>query len=225
MTLAVAIKAHDMVELHRVLARPSKEITQKTAQAMGITTTGQWGPCEALLLVKEKRQAVGSIDSPHKTGSKGFGDDNLGVKPGKDKSVGRRGSLQLEAWELDLEQQSTSQNRKKEIEEAPSDPKKGHKRYGRILRRRYDGRYRMARKRHMRRHRIARKRRIPTRKHGRRHPIHRRDTDEFRRTGRTRASEDYHQGQFSPNNVNAHVESTGARRREKSSAAKLSADE
>ena len=39
--LAVAMKAHDMVELHRVLARPSKEITQKTTQAMEITTTGQ----------------------------------------------------------------------------------------------------------------------------------------------------------------------------------------
>ena len=124
-TLAVAIKAHDMVELHRVLARPSKEITQKTAQAMGITTTDQWGPCEALLLVKAKRQAVGSIDGPHKTGSKGFGDDNLGVKPGEDKSVWRRDYLQLEAWELDLEQQPTSQKRKKKIEEAPSDPKEG----------------------------------------------------------------------------------------------------
>ena len=75
--------------------------------------------------MKAKRQAVGSIHGPHKTGSKGFGDDNLGVKPGEDKSVWRRDYLQLEAWELDLKQQPTSQKRKKEIEEAPSDPKEG----------------------------------------------------------------------------------------------------
>ena len=39
--LAVAAKAHDMVEVHRVLAHPSEEITQKTVQAMGIETMGQ----------------------------------------------------------------------------------------------------------------------------------------------------------------------------------------
>ena len=45
--VAVAAKAHDIVKVHRVLAHGSKEITQKTVQAMGIATTGQWGPCEA----------------------------------------------------------------------------------------------------------------------------------------------------------------------------------
>ena len=39
--LAVATKVHDMVEVHRELAHPSGEITQKTAQAMGIVTTDQ----------------------------------------------------------------------------------------------------------------------------------------------------------------------------------------
>ena len=40
-TLAVAVKAHDMVSVHCVLAHPSEEITQGTAQAMGIATTTQ----------------------------------------------------------------------------------------------------------------------------------------------------------------------------------------
>ena len=54
----MAEKAHDMMEVHRVLARPSEEITQTTAQARGIATTGQWGFCEARLQVEAKRQAV-----------------------------------------------------------------------------------------------------------------------------------------------------------------------
>ena len=55
--LAVAAKARDVMKVHHVLADPSEEITQKTVQAMGIATTGQWGPCEARLQVKAKRQA------------------------------------------------------------------------------------------------------------------------------------------------------------------------
>ena len=39
--LAVAAKTHDMVEVYRVLAHPSEEMTQKTVQAIGIVTTGQ----------------------------------------------------------------------------------------------------------------------------------------------------------------------------------------
>ena len=39
--LAVASKAHDMVEIHRVLAHPSEEITQKTVQGMEIAATGK----------------------------------------------------------------------------------------------------------------------------------------------------------------------------------------
>ena len=59
--LAVAVKARDMVEVHCVLAHPSEEITQKTVQAMGITTTGQSGLCEARLQVK-RNTAVGAVD-------------------------------------------------------------------------------------------------------------------------------------------------------------------
>ena len=67
--LAVAAKAHDMVEIHRVLAHPSEGITQKTVQAMGIATADQWGPRKARLKVKSKRQAVQWNDGPDKTGS------------------------------------------------------------------------------------------------------------------------------------------------------------
>ena len=55
--LAVAAKAHDMVKVHHVLAPLSEEIMQKTVQAMGITTTGQWGLCKARVQVRAKRQA------------------------------------------------------------------------------------------------------------------------------------------------------------------------
>ena len=37
-------EAHDMVEVHGVLAHPREEITHKTALAMRSVTTGQWGP-------------------------------------------------------------------------------------------------------------------------------------------------------------------------------------
>ena len=56
--LAVVAKAYNMVEVHRVLTHPSEEVTQKTVQAMETTTTGRWGPCEARLQVKAKRQAM-----------------------------------------------------------------------------------------------------------------------------------------------------------------------
>ena len=39
--LVVAAKAHDMVEVHRVLEHPSEEITQKTVQAMEIATASR----------------------------------------------------------------------------------------------------------------------------------------------------------------------------------------
>ena len=55
---ALGGEAHDIVKVHRVPAHPSGEITHKTAQTRGITTTGQWGPCEARLQVEAKRQAV-----------------------------------------------------------------------------------------------------------------------------------------------------------------------
>ena len=60
---------------------------------MGIVTTAQWGPYQARLQIKAKRQVVQWIDGPGKTGSDGVGDEDLGVKPGEDESVGRRGAL------------------------------------------------------------------------------------------------------------------------------------
>ena len=112
--LALAVKAHDMVEVHRVLAHPGEEITQKTAQAMGIATTGQWGLCEAHLQVKAKRQAVQWIDGPAKTGSSGVSDEDLDVKLGEEGLVAKRGDPQLNVQELELEQQPASQERRKE---------------------------------------------------------------------------------------------------------------
>ena len=121
--LAVAVKAHDMMVAHHVLVHPSEEIKQKTVQAMGIVTTGQWGPCEVRLQVKAKRQAVQWIDGPGKTGSDDVGNEDLGVKPGEYESVGRRGALEFEVQEeLELEQQPVSQERKRKIQEAPPDP-------------------------------------------------------------------------------------------------------
>ena len=58
--LAVAAKAHDVMKVHHVLADPSEEITQTMVQRMGIATKGQWGPFEARLQVKVKRQVVQS---------------------------------------------------------------------------------------------------------------------------------------------------------------------
>ena len=54
---------------------------------MGIATTDQWGFYEACLRAKEKRQAVQWIDGPEKTGSDGFGDEDLDVKPDEGESV------------------------------------------------------------------------------------------------------------------------------------------
>ena len=70
---------------------------------MGIATTGPWGPCEAPLQVKANLQVVQWIDGPDKTGSNGVGNEDLGVKPGEDEPVGRRGDLQLKVQELELE--------------------------------------------------------------------------------------------------------------------------
>ena len=42
------------------------------------------------------------IDGPDKTGINGVGNEDLGMKPGEDDSVGRRGALQLEVQELEL---------------------------------------------------------------------------------------------------------------------------
>ena len=44
-----------------MLAHPSEVITRKTAEMMGIETTGQWGTCEACLQAKAKRHAVPKV--------------------------------------------------------------------------------------------------------------------------------------------------------------------
>ena len=114
-----------MMEVHRVLAHPSEDITQKMVQAMEIATTDQWGPCEVRLLTEEKRYAVPWIDGLGKTGSDGVGVEDLGVKPGEDESVGKRRAPQFEAQELELKQQPASRERKQETQKAPLDPEDG----------------------------------------------------------------------------------------------------
>ena len=71
--LAVAVKARNVMEVHRVLTHPSREVAQKTVETMRIATTGQWGPCKACLQAEAKRQAVQWVDGPEKTGSNGVG--------------------------------------------------------------------------------------------------------------------------------------------------------
>ena len=88
--LVVAVKSHNIIEVHHVLAHGSEEITQKMVQAMEVATKVQWGPCEARLQADAKQQAVKWIDGPGKTGSNGVGKEDLGVKLGGDESVGRR---------------------------------------------------------------------------------------------------------------------------------------
>lgn len=56
---ALAMRAgvrRDLMEVHRMLAYPSEEITWRPAEIMGIETTGQRGTCEACL--HTKRHAV-----------------------------------------------------------------------------------------------------------------------------------------------------------------------
>ena len=58
---ALAMRAgasRDVMEVHRMLAHPSKDITRKTAEMMGIETTGHWGACETCFQAKAKRHAV-----------------------------------------------------------------------------------------------------------------------------------------------------------------------
>ena len=40
--------SRDVMGVHRMLAHPSEDITRKTAEMMGIETTGQWGLCDML---------------------------------------------------------------------------------------------------------------------------------------------------------------------------------
>ena len=58
---ALAMRAgasRDVMEVHRMLAHPSGDITRKTAEMMGIKTTGQWAACERCFQAEAKRHAV-----------------------------------------------------------------------------------------------------------------------------------------------------------------------
>ena len=58
---ALAMRAgvsHDVMEVHRMLAHLSEDITRKTAEIMGIETTGQWGSCGTCFQAKAKRHAA-----------------------------------------------------------------------------------------------------------------------------------------------------------------------
>ena len=58
---ALAMRAgvsRDVMEVHRMLAHPSEDITKKTAEMMGVEMTGQWGACETCFQAKAKRHAV-----------------------------------------------------------------------------------------------------------------------------------------------------------------------
>ena len=58
---ALAMRAgasRDVMEVHSMLAHPSEDITRKTAEMMGIETTGQWGGCEMCFQAKDERHDV-----------------------------------------------------------------------------------------------------------------------------------------------------------------------
>ena len=97
--------SRDVMEVHRMLAHPSEDITRKTAVMMGIEMTGQWGACETCFQVKAKRhaapkttdewasvrtrqiverQAVQWVDGPKKTGGDDAGSDDRGMKSAGD---------------------------------------------------------------------------------------------------------------------------------------------
>ena len=58
---ALAMRAgvsRDVMEVHRMLAHPSENITRKTAEMMRIETTGQWEACETCFQAKAKQHGV-----------------------------------------------------------------------------------------------------------------------------------------------------------------------
>ena len=120
--------SRDVMEVHRMLAHPSEDITRKTAEMMGIETTGQWGACETCFQAKAKRhavpkktderasvrtrkiverQAVQWVDGPKKTGGDDTGSDDRGMKSAGDGTIVERGTPQLNVQELGQEQQLT----------------------------------------------------------------------------------------------------------------------
>ena len=124
---ALAMRAgasRDVMEVHRMLAHPSEDITRNTAVMMGIETTGQWGACETCFQAKAKRhavpkkteerasvttrniverQAVQWVDGPKKTGGDGTGSDDRGMKSAGDRTIVERGTPQLNVQELGQE--------------------------------------------------------------------------------------------------------------------------
>ena len=113
--------SRDVMEVHRMLAHPSEDIMRKTAEMVGIETTGQWGACETYFQAKAKRhavpkktddrasvrtrniverQAVQWVDGPKKTGGDGTGSDDRGMKSAGDGTIVKRGTPQLNVQEL-----------------------------------------------------------------------------------------------------------------------------
>ena len=99
--------SRDVMKVHRMLAHPSEDITRKTAEMMGIETTGQWGACETCFQAKAKRQAVQWVHGHKKTGGDGTGSDDHGMKSAGDGIIVERGTPQLNVQELGQEQQLT----------------------------------------------------------------------------------------------------------------------
>ena len=128
---ALAMRAgvsRDVMEVHRMLAHPSEDIMRKTAEMVGIETTGQWGACETCFQAKAKRhavpkktderasvrtrkvverQAVQWVDGPKKTGGDGTGKDDRSMKSAGDRTIVERETPQLNVQELGQEQQLT----------------------------------------------------------------------------------------------------------------------
>ena len=107
---ALAMRAgvsRDVMEVHRMLAHPSEDITRKTAEMMGIETTGQWGACETCFQAKAKRQAVQWVDRHKKTAGDGTGSEDRGIKSAGDGTIVERVIPQLNVQELGQEQQLT----------------------------------------------------------------------------------------------------------------------
>ena len=120
--------SRDGMEIHRMLAHPSEDITRKTTEMMGIETTGQWEACEICFQAEAKRhampkktderasvrtrkiverQAVQSVDGPKTTGGDGTDSDDRGMKSAGDGTIIERGTPQLNIQELGQEQQLT----------------------------------------------------------------------------------------------------------------------
>ena len=54
----IAGASRDVMEVHRMLAHPSEDITRKMAEMMRIETTGRWGAFKMCFQAKAKRHAV-----------------------------------------------------------------------------------------------------------------------------------------------------------------------